>query len=45
MTFIRESNPAVKESVQSLLEDLGLTEYYPQKIGYGDVIKLTEEAR
>ena len=32
------------ESVQRLLKDLGLAEYYPQKITYGDVIKLTEDA-
>ena len=41
---IKEENVEVKEAVQSLLEDLGLTEYYPQKLGYGDVIKLTEDA-
>ena len=34
----------LREDVRSLLEDLGLTEYYPQKIAYDDVIKITEDA-
>ena len=40
----KEQQPKAHETVQSLLEDLGLVEYYPQKITYGDVIKLTEDA-
>ena len=43
-SHLEEESGQVKESVQRLLEDLGLTEYYPQKLGYGDVIKLTEDA-
>ena len=39
-----EENPQVNESLQKLLEELGLTEYYPQKLTYNDVIKLTEDA-
>ena len=42
-SHIHEESGQVKESVQRLLEDLGLTEYYPQKLSYGDVIKLTED--
>ena len=40
----KEAQSKIHETVQSLLEDLGLVEYYPQKITYGDVIKLTEDA-
>ena len=36
-------NGEVKESVRTLLEDLGLVEYYPQKLSYSDVIKVTED--
>ena len=41
---VKDENLDVKESVQSLLEDLDLVEYYSQKLGHGDVIKLTEDA-
>ena len=37
-------NGEVKKSVKTLLENLGLMEYYPQKLSYGDVIKVTENA-
>ena len=40
----KEELPQVNESVRKLLEELGLTEYYPQKLTYNDVIKITEDA-
>ena len=40
---MRTVNGEVKESVRSLLKDLGLVEYYPQKLSYSDVIKVTED--
>ena len=39
----KEENLEVKEEVRVLLKDLGLVKYYPQKISYNDVIKLTEK--
>ena len=41
---IKEEKPNIKVSVESLLKDLGLVEYYPQKLTYSEVIKLTEDA-
>ena len=41
---IKQENYEANEAVQSLLKDLGLVDYFPQKLGYGDVIKLTEDA-
>ena len=40
---ITEDHFKVKESVRNLLEDLGLIEYYPQKLSYANVIKLTDD--
>ena len=34
----------VRENVRGLLEDLGLTQYYPQKLTYDDVITITKDA-
>ena len=36
-------NGELKASVKTLLENLGLMEHYPQKLSYGDVIKVTED--
>ena len=41
---IKQDCYEVNNSVQNLLDDMGLAEYYPQKLSYGDVIKLTEDA-
>ena len=39
----KEEIVEVKDTVKILLEKLGLIEYYPQKITYEDVIKITED--
>ena len=39
---LKEETFEVKEDVRTVLADLGLTEYYPQKITYEDVIKVRE---
>ena len=41
---IEEDSLEVNENVRGLLEDLGLTEYYPQRLSYDEVIKITEDA-
>ena len=38
-----ENNVDIKPNVQRLLEDLDLMKYYPQKITYDDVIKISED--
>ena len=40
---VTEDHFQVNESVRNLLEDLALIEYYPQKLSYSDVIKLTDD--
>ena len=40
---MKAENGEVEESMRSLLEDLGLVKYYPQKLNYSDVIKVTED--
>ena len=39
----KSENGEVKYSVRTLLNDLGLMKYYPQKLSYSDVIKVTED--
>ena len=43
VTEAKEQKYQLKENVQSLLKDLGLEDYYPQKLTYSDVIKVTED--
>ena len=43
-TIIEDDTERASNSFQSLLQALGLSEYYPQKLTHVDVIKVTEEA-